>query len=303
MQDTEEAVLLPAQVRAARALLAWTQDRLAGAAWVGNSTVRDFEAGRRTPRRNHLAAIRAALEAAGVGFVHDGGRIGVELRGAQNGSSSAGAVAPVGDDGSSPAAAPEAEPASPEPPLGDAEALVGRMRREAANARGTPGVRRRDLLRAFRLIEEAADDCLDVMAGIRATLGEVVGVTSAPSHLDHAGGDAGEGPPPRDRGWRLAEHVCRICAGRVLQRGEKFRCSGCALEAKETLDSICCCGLPARGEDGLGLYRCVRNPSPSRDCPWEIVVAFDGVPIERPPPMHPILLQSSHVPTADNGGA
>ena len=63
------------QCRAARAWLDWSQDDLAKAARVSNSTVRDFEKGRRAPIENNLAAIRIALEATGIGFVcrDDGG--------------------------------------------------------------------------------------------------------------------------------------------------------------------------------------------------------------------------------------
>ncbi|MGR0185481.1 helix-turn-helix domain-containing protein [Azospirillum aestuarii] len=55
-------MLTPAQSRAARGLLNWTQDRLAAEAHVGNSTVRDFEKGRRVPSHGNLLAIKQALE-------------------------------------------------------------------------------------------------------------------------------------------------------------------------------------------------------------------------------------------------
>jgi transcriptional regulator with XRE-family HTH domain len=72
--------LFPAQVRAARGLLDWTQAELAERAGAAVSTVKDFEAGRTRPIRNSLAAIRAALEAAGVVFIDpDGGGPGVRL--------------------------------------------------------------------------------------------------------------------------------------------------------------------------------------------------------------------------------
>lgn len=60
--------MLPEQCRAARAWLGWSMDDLAGKANVSNSTIRDFEAGRREPHRNRLAVMRQALEAAGIIF-------------------------------------------------------------------------------------------------------------------------------------------------------------------------------------------------------------------------------------------
>lgn len=63
--------MTPEQCRAARAWLDWSQDALAKASNVGVSTVRDFEAGRREPTRNNLAAMRVALENGGVSFLED----------------------------------------------------------------------------------------------------------------------------------------------------------------------------------------------------------------------------------------
>ncbi len=57
------------------------QATLAAAASVSRNTVVDFEKGRRVPTTNNLAAIRAALESAGVEFIaENGGGAGVRLR-------------------------------------------------------------------------------------------------------------------------------------------------------------------------------------------------------------------------------
>jgi transcriptional regulator with XRE-family HTH domain len=69
----------PDQCRAARGWLGWTQQELADRAKVGLSTLRDFEARRRKPIPNNLAAIRSALEAAGIEFTN-GDVPGVRLR-------------------------------------------------------------------------------------------------------------------------------------------------------------------------------------------------------------------------------
>ena len=71
--------MTPEQCRAARGLINWSQGRLAEVARVGDSTVRNFEAGRSSPVANNLAAIRSALEAAGVEFTN-GDEPGVKLR-------------------------------------------------------------------------------------------------------------------------------------------------------------------------------------------------------------------------------
>ena len=71
--------MTPEQCRAARAWLNLSQEELAKGATVGVSTVRDFEAGRREPTRNNLAAMRVALEGAGIAFVDDGGALGISF--------------------------------------------------------------------------------------------------------------------------------------------------------------------------------------------------------------------------------
>jgi DNA-binding transcriptional regulator YiaG len=64
--------MTPEQSRAARGWLDWTQAELAKAANVGVSTVKDFEARKRTPIGNNLTALRNALQAHGIVFTDNG---------------------------------------------------------------------------------------------------------------------------------------------------------------------------------------------------------------------------------------
>lgn len=56
------------QIRAARALLQWSQPDLAAAAGIAVSSVKAMENGTSTPRRETLEAIAAAFDAAGIDF-------------------------------------------------------------------------------------------------------------------------------------------------------------------------------------------------------------------------------------------
>ncbi len=71
--------ITPGQVRAARGLIGWSQDQLVGASGVPKRTVVRMELGEGDPQRRTLAAIRSALEAAGVVFTN-GDEPGVKLR-------------------------------------------------------------------------------------------------------------------------------------------------------------------------------------------------------------------------------
>jgi predicted KAP-like P-loop ATPase len=68
----EWGTLTPAQCRAARALLGWSQARLARQSGVATSTVADFERGQRSPVQNNLDAMKQSLEAAGVTLLPGG---------------------------------------------------------------------------------------------------------------------------------------------------------------------------------------------------------------------------------------
>jgi predicted transcriptional regulator len=81
MLFSEESMITPAQCRAARGLLDWSQQDLAREAEVGIVTVRQLEAGIVQPRRSTLVVVRQSLEAAGVQFIEEnGGGPGVRLR-------------------------------------------------------------------------------------------------------------------------------------------------------------------------------------------------------------------------------
>jgi transcriptional regulator with XRE-family HTH domain len=73
--------MTPAQCRAARGLLDWTQQKLADAAGVGVSTVTSFERSSRCNYPDKIQAMKRALENAGVEFIaENGGGPGVRLR-------------------------------------------------------------------------------------------------------------------------------------------------------------------------------------------------------------------------------
>jgi transcriptional regulator with XRE-family HTH domain len=77
-----------AQIRAARALIGWSQAKLAETSGVAASVINEFETG--APDRivnEAVDKVRAALEAAGVVFLpkDDGGGIGVRRREALEG--------------------------------------------------------------------------------------------------------------------------------------------------------------------------------------------------------------------------
>lgn len=82
---TEKSILKVSirQLKAARSLLAWSQERLATAADISIPTIKRLEAqdGPLGGRDETARKIRAALERAGVDFIDEnGGGLGVRLR-------------------------------------------------------------------------------------------------------------------------------------------------------------------------------------------------------------------------------
>jgi transcriptional regulator with XRE-family HTH domain len=70
-------MITPAQTKAARALLGWTQDDLAERSGVVRRTLMSFETGQRSPREVTLLKIRKAFERAGIQFVNSPATTGV----------------------------------------------------------------------------------------------------------------------------------------------------------------------------------------------------------------------------------
>lgn len=69
------------QCRAARGLLGWSQEKLAGEAKVAARTLISFENEARQPQVATLEKIRSALENANIEFIaENGGGAGVRLR-------------------------------------------------------------------------------------------------------------------------------------------------------------------------------------------------------------------------------
>jgi transcriptional regulator with XRE-family HTH domain len=83
-------VITAGQIRAARALLGWTQLQLARAAGVGEITVKNVERMATDTRASTLRKLQAAFEKAGVQFISDGtpslsGGPGLRLRKGEQG--------------------------------------------------------------------------------------------------------------------------------------------------------------------------------------------------------------------------
>jgi transcriptional regulator with XRE-family HTH domain len=72
--------ITPAQIRAGRALIEWSQQKLADAAALSLSTVRDYENERRGGEVGGLRALQRALENEGVAFLPGDDRDGPGVR-------------------------------------------------------------------------------------------------------------------------------------------------------------------------------------------------------------------------------
>lgn len=78
--ELSSLTLSPAQCRAARGLLDWSQEQLAQASGLSRSTVRDFESGRHEPHRSSLTLILQTLAEQGIELVVATDRAGEGVR-------------------------------------------------------------------------------------------------------------------------------------------------------------------------------------------------------------------------------
>lgn len=76
---SDKMTISPAQCRAARAMLNWSQEKLSKKAQVARATVADFEREVRRPIINNLSAIQKALEQGGIKFISCENGEGVKL--------------------------------------------------------------------------------------------------------------------------------------------------------------------------------------------------------------------------------
>jgi hypothetical protein len=78
-------------------------------------------------------------------------------------------------------------------------------------------------------------------------------------------------PEPR---WRLVDHICRHCRGRLLTRNQGrriiVRCAKCGAEEEGGHEALCCCGIEVKGHGRM--FECIRNPERSPGFPAEIVM-------------------------------
>lgn len=77
--------IAPAQLRAARAWLGWSQDELALKSGVSKHSIARYEQGRSIAYDDTLAKLKSALEAAGINFHFDGATKGISAGPLDNG--------------------------------------------------------------------------------------------------------------------------------------------------------------------------------------------------------------------------
>lgn len=75
--------------------------------------------------------------------------------------------------------------------------------------------------------------------------------------------------------WRIENHCCRVCFGRILSRPHGtdakrlYRCAECGLEKEGTQTSVLCtCGMKLNARNAA--IRCAVNERQTPEFPFEI---------------------------------
>jgi hypothetical protein len=87
-----------------------------------------------------------------------------------------------------------------------------------------------------------------------------------------------------DDQYKITDHACRVCFGRVLMRVSivepacddeaecpVHRCSNCGFQVEGPVEMLCACGLRLGSRDAK--LRCFRQESPTPEFPSEVAVA------------------------------
>jgi hypothetical protein len=73
--------------------------------------------------------------------------------------------------------------------------------------------------------------------------------------------------------YTRSEHVCRVCLGPILTGDDHFICAVCDATG-QSVETICGCGLRAKGTSRDLGFRCVPNPVRSSKCPSLAIIVF-----------------------------
>ncbi len=80
--------------------------------------------------------------------------------------------------------------------------------------------------------------------------------------------------------WRMTDHACRHCGGRILrkrtERGAVYCCAGCEVQSVGDHRVICACGVrvAAGPNRGMSPFRCVVVAERRPDHPARIGIAY-----------------------------
>lgn len=125
---TNVAMITPEQIRAARALLNWSQAQLADASRIASQSIKNIERGITDPRLSTAMAIKTTLEKAGVQFLdpHDAATgPGVALKAAETAADLTHKIDTIEDN------LAETKGPSPRTPAGGMRTLERAHKREA----------------------------------------------------------------------------------------------------------------------------------------------------------------------------